>query len=88
MESTGTLTPQVLIVDLLRNLKVEGGEEKCDVNDFEDIRWAIKQHGTEVTEFQHRKRRVGCDTNLELQHWDLEAAAVWASGVRGQPGLT
>lgn len=30
-------TPQVLIVDLLRNLTVEGGEEKCDINDFEDI---------------------------------------------------
>lgn len=30
-------TPQVLIVDLLRNLKVEEGEEKCDINDFEDI---------------------------------------------------
>lgn len=30
-------TPQLLIVDLLRNLKVEEGEEKCDINDFEDI---------------------------------------------------
>lgn len=30
-------TPQVLIVDLLRNLKVKEGEEKCDINGFEDI---------------------------------------------------